>query len=131
MAEISILDKLKLVDIQLKEMSATVEEGNTSNPEPEWICTILKHNKDKLVIKANVEIKNKVWFDIKASFLISFNLISELSLQDVEKNIDDIMYFAAAKYSLLSGFISDMMYSFPMPIAPYIDKEHISLKSNK
>jgi hypothetical protein len=123
----NILDNLLLEDVRLKEMTANIEECINCGPETVWTYEIIEHDQEKLLIQANVELKNKTWFDVKASFIISFKVLKKLEKNDISENIDDLIYFASSKYTLLTGFISDMMYGVPMSIAPYIDKKNISI----
>lgn len=122
----NILDNLLLEDVRLKEITAKTEDPINSGPETVWTYEIIENNQEKLLIKANVELKNKAWYDVKATFIVSFKVQKNIEKNDIKKIIDDLLYFASSKYTLLTSFISDMMYGVPMPISPYIDKENIS-----
>ena len=124
----NILDNLKLNSVRLTNLKTSVNSSNDRELETEWFYEIIKKEEDKLVILASAETRVRLLFDIEATFLITFDIAKEITYKEIEDSIDNLVYVASAKYSLLSSFVSDMMYDIPIPIAPYVNEEKIRKK---
>ncbi len=132
MQDISIINKIAIDEVRLVDMSAKGKNNSEEeNLDPRWEYSILKKDEEVLIVKASANAQNRRWFDLQATFVISFKILSEVNQKEIDDNIEDILYFATSKFTLLSSTISDMMYGFPLPIAPYADKKYISIKDNK
>lgn len=133
MDKVSIMRDIWLDEIRLTEISAKIMK-RPKKPSVEvnlsWEYKINNNDEKNLEITALARTVLEGMFLVKANYIINFRLKRPITEEEINNEIDNILYYAGVKNTLLSSILTDAMFGIPIPAAPIINKNSIKLKSD-